>query len=203
MGWTMALSKSNTTFLSSLTIWQFKVHNMYLLLRFRIIKIRHFGKRIWSTGQLKLSWVFTLPKYSWFAILCPICTDRKYHVILCFNFFPLFAILPFWAYPLVGKALKNHPLSSIFQIYFSSYPLQSSLILSIQDSTVVCETSRDSPDVCYSLMPWLNFQRYDALKSTNSVLFSDCFMFILLLAKVHWHKCQMLHISCTMYTKFR
>ena len=107
---------------------------------------------------------------------------KKATVILCFNFLPPLVFSPYLVIPLLGIPLKKKPLSSIFQMFWQSYPVHSYLILFILDSTVVSDTPKDSPDICFFRMEWFNFhlsyQPSEALKLSNKGWFNDDFMFI-------------------------
>ena len=153
--------KTKTSFFS-LTIWRFRVSRT-----FSIISpcIQDFESAKYMTslslsaalanrkhlGVLLRQIAIGLPTFS------PSALTKNATVILCSDFFSPLLFFPFWDKPLVAKAFKKHPLSPIFKISLRSYPSHSSFIRSIQDSIVVLETSRDSPEICFSFIPWLNF----------------------------------------------
>ena len=127
-------------------------------------------------GFLLLQITIGLPTFPPFAL------TKNATVILRLDFSQPLAFFTFWAKPFAGNFLKKEPLSSMFQISLWSNPLQSYIIRSIQDSTVVSERQRDSPEICLSFMSWLNFhsssQPSDVLKPSNSGRLKDCLMFM-------------------------
>ena len=157
--WTMALSKNKITFILSFLIWKLSVSRTFSIIATCIQDLESSKKETSSS----LSGVLANRKH-FGLLLCHItiglplfhlsALTKNATAILWFDFFPSLAF--FWTKPFLGNTLKKQPLSSMFHVSPWSYPLQSSFIRSIQDSDVVLETPRDSPEIFFSFMPCHN-----------------------------------------------
>ena len=160
-GLTVALYKNEKTFLLSFLIWKLIVSRTFSIISTCIQDLES-SKQETSASLLGaltnrkhigfLLWNITigLPTFP------PSVLTKNAAVILWFDFFPPLTFF-LWAKPFAGNTLKKQSLSFMFQICLWSYPLQSSSIRSIQDSTVVSKMQRDPPEICFSFMQWLNF----------------------------------------------
>ena len=112
----------------------------------------------------------------------PAAFPKNARVSLVFDIFPPLASLFFSARPFSGSALKKQPVSLIFQISASSYPLVNSTSLSIQTLTVYSSTSPASPFTVLSRTPYEIFhfsgQPLEAVKFLNSTLSKHYFISI-------------------------
>ena len=189
VGWTVTLSKKKITFLPTFLlyflIWKLKVSRT-ISKNFTYIQDLESSK--WETSASFSGALANRKHLGLFLrhITIGITTfllstlTKNAVVILCFDVFSSLAFFSFWAKLFAGNASKKQPLSSMLQIYLWSYPLQSSFIRSIQDSTVVSKTperlARNLPffnTVAY--FPFINptFRRFETIESWKTYRLSN------------------------------
>ena len=100
----------------------------------------------------------------------PLALTKRAHVRRSLDLFPPVQLRDLSARDLLGRALKNWPVSSIFQMFSGDHPCKISGSLSLHDSTISSLTPPASPDMHLALMPFLFLNRsshpFEALKSS-------------------------------------
>lgn len=149
LGWHGALSMNRIMLLSP---------RLSLLLSFDRISIRislfiyAFGWLKYSHGNSDLSWIplkclgfADLPMMIGFPFP-PLALMKNAHISLSFDFLPPVKLWEASVGDLFGSALKNWPVSSMFQMSRGCHPCKITGSLSIHESTITSLTS-DSPEI--------------------------------------------------------